>query len=443
MRICLAIRTAAVAAVFIARPGLSQSPVQHALSLGDAARLAVRQSVDAVTARLRVAEDAAKARQERADLLPDVSGAFGDGQRTYNTASFGIPFPGFDPNGQIIGPVRTVDVRARVVMSLFDPVAFGEYRHANATTGQAEADAAAAGERVAATAVAAYVRVLHAQSLMFGATMDSTTADELLAIAKEQLAGGIGVALDVTRAQTQAAEIRLRLIAVRNERDRARLDLLRAVGLPLDSDVALTDSLGPPLPGESAPSDSAAVARALERRPVVHAAAAAVEAARRARATDRAYRLPSIAAFADKGITSNSYGNLLGTYNYGVQLSVPVFDGFKTRARVEEADAVLEAAEARERDARQQVILEVRRALVDQAAARQQVSAAQEHLQLAQQELDQARERFRVGITGNADVISAQLALGSSRGALADALAASLYARVALAAAEGELTTLP
>ena len=54
----------------------------------------------------------------------------------------------------------------------------------------------------------------------------------------------------------------------------------------------------------------------------------------------------------------------------------------------------------------------------------------------------QSRERFQAGVAGNADVITASLTLNSARTQLVDALTAYQASRVALARAEGVISTL-
>jgi outer membrane protein TolC len=63
-------------------------------------------------------------------------------------------------------------------------------------------------------------------------------------------------------------------------------------------------------------------------------------------------------------------------------------------------------------------------------------------VRLAEQEVAQARDRFSAGVAGNADVISASLSLSAARTGLVEAEAAYQGARVALARAEGTLTTI-
>jgi outer membrane protein TolC len=134
---------------------------------------------------------------------------------------------------------------------------------------------------------------------------------------------------------------------------------------------------------------------------------------------------------------------MLATYTLGVQVSLPIFDGLRREGRIDEQRAVEREIDVRRRDLREQIAIEVRGALLDLASAREQVEAARERLRLAEQELAQSRERFRAGVAGNADVITASLALTGARTQLNDALAAFQSARIALARAEGSITDLP
>jgi outer membrane protein TolC len=408
------------------------------LSLPEAVRLARSQSTAARLADIRAGEVDARVTQRRADLLPFATAVASDGQRTYNTASFGLPFPGFDPNGSIIGPVRTVDFRARVGMNLYDPAARARYRAAQGVSDSAEAGHEAAMDAAALTAAAAYLRALRADALVAARAADSSSATQLLAIAREVLSAGVGVALDVTRAEAQLAGVRSQLAAARNEQRQAALALRRAIGVSLTQAVVLTDTLDGPQ--REVPSEADAVSTALRTRPELRAATAGARAARLSLDAARATRLPTIAAFADEGLTSNAYTHLLRTHSFGLQVSVPLFEGRRTEGRVDETSALLREAEVRLADATDQVTVEVRSALIDIATATEQVGLARERLRLAEAELAQAQERFRAGVAGNADAISALLALTASRAQLIDAETALRFSHISLARAEGRLS---
>jgi outer membrane protein TolC len=426
--------------VTLANEGRAQEA--RVLSLGDAVRLAATQSGTVLAARARTDEANARTRESHANLLPRIGATWSDGQRSFNTASFGIPFPGFDPNGSIIGPVRTIDFRAHVQADLYDPGALSDYRNTQAAAARTEADAAVGAEAAMAMAAAAYVRLAHAGALVSARAADSALASELVAIAQEELRAGVGVALDVSRSQTQLASVRAQLIVARNDRDRAQLELLRAVGLPLTTNLTLRDTLGAGTPGQPSESAESAVEEALRSRADVRALNTAIEASTRAVRAVHSERLPTIALFADEGATSAKYQYLKNTYNYGVQVSVPLFEGRRDRARAEEREAILRGAEQRRRDLEAQINLDVRAALLDLNSAREQVAVAREALGFAELALNQARDRFRTGVAGSSDVVSAQLDLGTSRRQLVDALATLEAARISLARAQGGLASL-
>ena len=194
---------------------------------------------------------------------------------------------------------------------------------------------------------------------------------------------------------------------------------------------------------DTVPGEAAAIELAMERRPDLRAAEAQLAAARQGVSAIKAERLPTLSAFGDEGWIGVNMNHLLNTYDWGVQISVPIFDGFHREGRIEEQRAATREIDVQRRDLRQRAAIEVRSALLDLTSARQEMSAARERLQLAEQELAQATDRFRTGVAGNADVITATLALNGSRNLMIDALTSYQTARVALAHAEGSVTEIP
>lgn len=427
-------------------PALRSTPAQTQtaptrLSLGDAVRSALEHSAVAEIARLRVEESRARVGQARAALFPSFSADVVQAGRTFNTATFGLALPGFDPNGQVEGPVNTIDFRGKIGYSVLDMAAHARLAAARSGVTASDAEARAAAEQAAATASAAYVRTLRAEAQLRSRQADSSLSADLLGIARDLLESGVGIALDVTRAQSQLAGFRAQLIAARNDQSRARLELLRAIGLPLDTPLQLTDSLGS-TDVAALPDVDNAVDVALRERADVKAAREQMNAVHSQIKAIRAERLPTLGLVADQGVIGNNAAHLLPTYTWGVQVSVPVFEGGRRSNRIAEQSAIERELEVRERDLRSQVTVEVRGALLDIASAREQVDAVRERVRLAEQEVSQARERFAAGVAGNADVISASLSLSAARTSLVDAEALYESARVALARAQGTLSTI-
>lgn len=415
------------------------------LGLADAVRIAAERSAQVDVATSQVAQARSRVTEARSALLPQVNATVAQTGRTFNTATFGLDFPTapgspplFDPDGQVEGPVNLLDVRGSLSQTLFNWAAIKRVHGAKAAVEAQQAGATAAREAAATSAARAYVGALRSEARRAALSADVSLARELLGISQELLDAGIAVRLDVTRAEAQVASLNAQLVGARQDAAQSRLALLRALNLPLDVEVALTDSLA--AAGDAAtpaPDAAAAVAVALENRADLHALEQQIDAAESRVSAIRAERLPRLAFVGDDGWIGKGPDHLLNTYDWAVQVQVPVFDGMRRGARVDEANAQVAAIEAQRRDLRSQVEYQVRSALLDLSAAQEQADAAATRLRLAQEELDQARERFSAGVAGTADVITASLRLSDARAANVNAQAALAAARVALAAAQG------
>lgn len=443
------LRTRAAALVAMAATpcvALSSAQAQGALTLGDAARMAARQNTSLDVVRARVAQADARVVQQKASLYPDVTAFVQQAQRTTNTATFGFAFRDattgqylFDPNGQLLGPIPQTDARFRVSQTLYDAAAFARVKAARSSSVATAADLNTVAEGAAATAAMAYIRVVRAEAQLSARLADSTLAADLERIARDQLAAGAGIALDVTRAQSQNANVRVQLIGARGDRDHARLELRRALNLAADAPLVLADSLGG-LPIDASASDEAAIiARALDQRADLQVIKAQEDAQRSQAKAIKAERLPTLSAVGDEGALGKSWAHPISTYSWALQVSIHPFDGFRREARLDEQTAIARELEARDKDVRLQATLEVRSALVDLAATREQAAAVTERLRFAEQEVSQAQERFRAGVAGNSDVITALLSLNQARTLRNDALAAYQSSRIALARATGQL----
>lgn len=417
------------------------------LTLGGAIRLASHQNAAVEGAQTRVSAARARVTQRRAEFLPNLSAAIAEHGSTINSATFPIDFPTvpgqpalFDPRGTILGPVNAFDARARVSQTLFDPAARARIETARLGVDAASADAGNVADLAASAAANAYLAVLRADAVYTARLQDSTLAAELVGIAQDQLKAGTGIALDVTRARSQLTGARSQLIAARNDRDRTRVDLGRVLGVS-QGQIELSDTLASL--SMSASADQAAVLLpALQARKDVAALELQAKAARLQAGSIRRERLGTVGLFADEGLSQRNGRSYLPTYDWGVQLSIPLFDGLRREGREEEQLSVARELDVRARDLREQVTADVRIATLNLRSSGEAVGAARERLALAEQEVAQARERFQAGVSGNADAITASLTLNTARTQLVDALTSYQSARVALARAQGSISTL-
>jgi len=439
----------AVLAWLVAAPLAAQAPAPAPapvrLTFADAVRRAAGTAPAVELAGLRTDEASARVGQARAALLPSLAASAGWVNRTFNKNSLGIKFPAFGGFSlpELIGPFNTYDTRLQLSQTLLDFSSMGRVRAARAQVSSAGAQGGAVSEGAAAGAAAAYLRAARAAAVVAARVADSSIAAELVGLAQAQKAAGVSAAIDVTRARTQLVAAEGALLVARNQLDRARIDLARALGLDPAAPLQLADTLSATLPGADVPaSRDSIVALALKGRPDLRAEVALGDAARSAQAAIAAERLPRIGVEADYGSNGPTPGSSIGTGQVALQVSLPILDGFRRERRADEQRAQVRESEVRVRDLHQQIVADVDGALLDLASAAAQQGIAAERLKLANDELAQARERFKAGVAGNIEVIDAQSSLLRARDTDIDARFAAASARVSLARAAGVARTL-
>jgi outer membrane protein TolC len=264
--------------------------------------------------------------------------------------------------------------------------------------------------------------------------------ERLRQLAVDQKQAGVGTRLDTTRADIQLARQRQSQLVATNQRDLARLALLRAIGADLGTDVVLTDDWS--RVSEPVPTLDQALAAARMGRPELtvlterlRAAALAVEAA-------KAEKLPTVAAQAQAVEDGNRVRDLAWNRTFIATVNVPLFTGKRIEARIAEARSQQEQVLLDQRDTERQIEEEVRRALLLLENARSRVELAEQSVKLAEDELELASDRFKAGVTSSIEVDNAQTSLATARDLRIDALADEAQARFDLARATGQIRTL-
>ncbi len=428
--------------VAVSAPLGAQTPASPPLrlSFADAVRLASGEVPVVALATLRTNEADARVRQARAALLPSVSVGGVWLNSSFNSRSIGISFPGIP---ELIGPFNNYDARFSATQTLFDWSSVRRVRAAGAQADGSRAERGVTVEGSVLTAAIAYVRAVRAQAVVAARQADSAIAVELVGLAEAQRAAGVSPAIDVTRARAQLATAQGLLLVAQNQLDRGRIDVTRALGLDPATPLTLTDSLAPSLGAAAVPVQrDSAVSAALANRPDLRAEQARAAAARQTGSAIRAERLPRLEVAGDYGVNGNTVPTAIATRDVTLQVSVPILDGFRREARLDEQDAVVRESQVREADLRRQIAADVDAALLDLASAEAQQAVAREQLRLADSELSQSRERFKAGVAGNIDVITAQAGLIRARDTEIDARFAAATARISLARAAGVSRTL-
>jgi outer membrane protein TolC len=416
----------------------ASAPAQERLTLS------MKQAVDLAlapdgSARLQLARElirqsSTRAAQSRAALLPNADASVTAQNFTRNLRAFGltIPIPGVP---DVVGPITVYDWRGTLTQTIFDFSAIKRLEAARAGVNLAKAEEEAARNAVTDQVARVYLALVRSEESIAAAKANVELAASLLKLAVSQKDAGTGTGIEVTRAQVQSSNEQQRLLVTRNERDRAEIVLLRAIGLSMSVHVQASDALAysatdPVTPDEAVKTarDTRADWRVQQRRETVsqlNASAVKWE------------RLPSLAAFADAGGIGTEAFDPRFTRTVGVGLKLPIFDGGRRDARRSEAESQLAQEQIRGRDLMKQIEAEVRLALESLQSAEGQVKVADEGLALAGNELAQSRRRYEAGVGTSIEVTDAQTRLARARDNRIAALFQHNLAKIELASAMG------
>jgi len=215
-------------------------------------------------------------------------------------------------------------------------------------------------------------------------------------------------ALDTSFANVALAQAQLLLVNAKNNRDAAYAILSEAMGLPNQRQYELVDTA----PAQPPAGDVDTIIRqALDNRPDVKAVELQQSAAQHFATAEERLQLPDINALGATGLTPVA-SSRLGTNAYGavgVNIHVPVFNGFLFSARAAEAKLRAKAASERARDLKDTVARTVRVAWLNMNSAFERENVAARLLEQATLSMNLAQARYNLGLSSIVELSQAQL----------------------------------
>jgi len=267
----------------------------------------------------------------------------------------------------------------------------------------------------------AFYHALGAQSILNVAqeTVNARQAsvDQISALTNAKLRS----TLDLSFANVALAQARLLFLNARNQAQDAMAALNALLGEEVAPNLTLVEEeamFTPP------PSDAEAlVGIALARRPDLLSLNQRAQAAAKLSAAEHDLNRPTLSALGAAGgspiradsITSSWYGAI------GVNLSIPLFNGFLFSARSQEATLRASAAEAQVKDLRDTIARDVRTTALQANSNFERITVAQQLLNQANSALDLAQVRYNLGLSSIVELSQAQLQQTQARIDLADA----------------------
>lgn len=232
-----------------------------------------------------------------------------------------------------------------------------------------------------------------------------TVTDQVQALFNSKLKSS----LDLSFAQVNLAQAKLLLLDAQNNNDAALADLSAVLGFPNLQNFELVEETTPVAPPPS--NIDALIVQAMQKRPELAALSYDYQAAEKYRVAQRDLLFPTIRALGALGSTPLAGNNALAPWYgaVGVNIEVPVFNGFLYTAREREAQLRAQATQQQFRDLQDSIARDVRTGWLNAGTAYQRLSVSRQLLQQANLALDLSQTRYKLGLASIVELSQAQL----------------------------------
>ncbi len=371
------------------------------VSLAQLTDLALRLSARTRQAWLQARAEAAVLGMERADQWPQLNATFNYNLGRAISGTTGAPSPvqtRYGPNVTLSYVLFDFGQRAADVEA-------ADYRLLAANLAQNRVL-----QEVAFQVEQAYYRVLAFDYLVRASRESLKNFETALDAAQRRRSSGLATAGDEYRADTQVGQARLVLTRNEGELSKARGQLANAVGLPVNVTLKLQAVSESPPVSEIMQSMDVLLEKAKSSRPDLIAAEARARAARvSSEAVSRA-GLPTLEFVSNYGrvlFTDSRTGQ--DVYNFGLNVRIPLFGGFRDTYSKRRAHEVADQAESVRDQLYNQTELDVWQSYFDLQTAASSVASTANLVRSAAESAAAATARYKAGVGSLLDFITAQL----------------------------------
>jgi outer membrane protein TolC len=415
--------------------GPANKEVLH-LTLRDAINMAVRYNLGEIES----GENARIARGQRlralSVLLPQVNANVSEDVEQLSKSTFGIRFPLIPA---VLGPFSYSTAQASASLTLFSFESIQRFHAARTAEQAAQLTYSDTLDVITLIVGNAYLQIIQEGSRINAEEAQVQNAQAVYNQALDQLRAGTSPKIDVTRSGVQLHTEQYNLSIARNNYAIAKLNLSRAIGLPLGQAFDLADQL--PYADINPQTVGDALSSAYKSRADFRSALSSVKSAQEQLSAARGERYPVLAASGSYGVLGSTFGRSHGVFTFQAGVSVPIFTGGRIKGDITEAEGALHQRKAEAENLRGQIDYDVRTAFLNLQAAKEQVEVARQNVDLANENLSRSQERFAAGVTDSVEVVQAEQSLASANDQYIFGLYSHNLAKLQLARALGVART--
>ena len=417
---------------------IAQEPT--VLTLEKSIEIAKKSNLTVQTAEQNLKTAEAQVRSARAGLLPRITANgnytyFKDVQKSVIQAEggFGFPMPGGEMDEMEMSP-PSADNESELIelefgahhnlqgtVNLTQPVfAWGRYYYgyqaAKLNYQAVQRDVDAAYNQLRLDVSEAFYAVLIAQEFVRVVQQSVSLVEKQLRIAEASLKAGAATDFDVLRAKVQLANAKSQLVRAENAIITAKNAYKTVLNVPLAEDVSVKGTLEIPEKHQMlALNLDALIEQALKNRPEVRRTQLSEHAANKQVDIAKTRSLPDLGLFSNYQISQNERLTQMNRiWSVGFQINIPIFDGFATRAAVQQSESTLKQVQLGGTQVKVGVEFEVRNAYLNLLGAQTLIDVQREAVTQAQESVRIANLQFQNGIITTVALTDTQLALAQA-----------------------------
>ena len=388
------------------------------LTVEEAVAMALQQNPFHLASREKIAQARAGVRQAVSGFLPTLNA---QGSDTLDEKLFVLEFPSMVPGEP---PTRmSIDFTKdyQMAFSFGLPLYAGGrltagYRQANYGLKASQESVRLSEQETILEAKRAFYGYLLAKEFSAVAEEGLALAEKFMENVKNLHAVGMASKFDLLRSEVQLANLKPQAIRARNSVDVAALGLKTVCGIDLDVPVEVKGELvAPPLDAEARDVVAEALAQRPEIRQLDYQRRMAGESLKIARGSV----LPTLALGGQYSVWADALNLRKGTwqnyYTISLSLSLPIFNGFESRARIGQSKAALRELDWTRKGLSNAIAFEVRQSVLNLNQARETLLSQEKNVEQAREAVRIAELNYAEGLATNLDVSTAQVALSQAR----------------------------
>jgi outer membrane protein len=259
----------------------------------------------------------------------------------------------------------------------------------------------------------AFYRLLNAQSLLDVAKATVAARGDVQSLTTALTRSSLKSDLDLNIASADLSQSQLLELDAENEVASASAALAAVLAAPVDTPYHAVEDPDDATPPPPSPDSSEAVNESAQaQRPDLQALRLNAAADQKFATAQQLQHLPTISALAIGGITPVAPDGIFVPNWYaagGVNLTLPLFTGFRIDAQTQEARLRQKAAEKQAQELSDAIARDVRVALLNAQTAFRRIAVADQFRKQTTQALALAQTRYKLGLSSIIELSQAQL----------------------------------